>query len=115
MKCPKCDTENREGRKFCAECGAKLGWKCSECGFENEADERFCGGCGTRLVEADAITNLGNISGIFKAAFTYEGLTQSQARESVKRKIQNKWNQLKLKESKDLIRDKYEASIKVLE
>ena len=55
VKCPKCNTENREGRKFCAECGAKLGWMCSECGFENEADERFCGGCG-RAFDAEAST-----------------------------------------------------------
>jgi adenylate cyclase len=46
MKCSKCGAENREGRKFCAECGAKLGWVCPRCGFENESDERFCGGCG---------------------------------------------------------------------
>ncbi len=49
MKCPECETENRAGRKFCAECGAKLGWLCPECDFENEADERFCGGCGKAL------------------------------------------------------------------
>ena len=36
MKCSKCSAENREGRKFCAQCGAKLGWICPQCGFENE-------------------------------------------------------------------------------
>jgi hypothetical protein len=24
MLCPRCQTENREGRRFCAECGATL-------------------------------------------------------------------------------------------
>jgi len=52
MECPECGTENRAGRKFCAECGAKLGWLCPECDFENEADERFCGGCGKPLTSA---------------------------------------------------------------
>ena len=51
MQCPKCQFENREGRKFCGQCGAKLGWKCPECGFDNEADEKFCGGCGKALEE----------------------------------------------------------------
>ena len=38
--------ENREGRKFCAGCGAELGWACAKCGFANAAGEGFCGGCG---------------------------------------------------------------------
>ncbi len=49
MKCPKCGTQNREGRKFCSQCGSKLGWKCPKCGFDNEADEQFCGECGTKF------------------------------------------------------------------
>ena len=52
MKCPNCQTENREGRKFCGQCGAKLGWKCPGCGFDNEADEKFCGGCGKMFEDA---------------------------------------------------------------
>ncbi len=35
MKCPKCQTENREARKFCLECGEKLFVVCVECGVEN--------------------------------------------------------------------------------
>ncbi|HYV89828.1 MAG TPA: adenylate/guanylate cyclase domain-containing protein, partial [Candidatus Polarisedimenticolia bacterium] len=46
MRCPSCDMENREGRKFCAGCGAELGWACAKCGFANAAGEGFCGGCG---------------------------------------------------------------------
>jgi len=57
MKCPECQTDNREGRKFCGQCGAKLGWKCPNCGFDNEPDEKFCGGCGNKneAVEATSI------------------------------------------------------------
>src|SRR5215469_7460488 len=46
MRCPQCDLENREGRKFCAKCGAALGWVCPDCGFANSPGESFCGGCG---------------------------------------------------------------------
>ena len=52
MKCPNCQTENREGRKFCGQCGAKLSWKCPDCGFDNEADDKFCGGCGKMFGDA---------------------------------------------------------------
>lgn len=51
MQCPKCHSENREGRKFCAECGLPLAIPCSHCEFVNEPGERFCGGCGTFLGE----------------------------------------------------------------
>ncbi|HYX75791.1 MAG TPA: AAA family ATPase, partial [Gaiellaceae bacterium] len=56
MVCRSCGTENRAGRKFCAECGAALAVVCPACGTANEPGERFCGECGTRLdgVEPDA-------------------------------------------------------------
>jgi len=49
MKCPRCQHDNREGRRFCAECGASLALACSACGFSNEPGEKFCGGCGAPL------------------------------------------------------------------
>ena len=52
MKCPKCKTENREERKFCLECGAKLILICVDCGFENLPGEKFCGDCGRNLIES---------------------------------------------------------------
>src|SRR5947209_6044822 len=54
MKCPRCDAENREGRRFCGACGASLSLACQACGFTNEAGERFCGGCGQPLTPAAA-------------------------------------------------------------
>jgi len=50
--CPSCGHENREGRKFCASCGAALALVCPSCGAHNEPGERFCGECGQSLVEA---------------------------------------------------------------
>jgi class 3 adenylate cyclase/tetratricopeptide (TPR) repeat protein len=46
MRCPSCNLDNREGRKFCAGCGTALGWICPACRFANAAGEGFCGGCG---------------------------------------------------------------------
>ena len=46
MRCGKCGTDNREGRRFCAECGAALALKCARCGASNEPEEKFCGQCG---------------------------------------------------------------------
>jgi class 3 adenylate cyclase len=49
MRCSKCDSDNREGRRFCRKCGSKLGTVCPKCGAANEPDEDFCGDCGTAL------------------------------------------------------------------
>jgi class 3 adenylate cyclase len=49
MRCAKCGSDNREGRKFCGECGASLAAKCPKCGGINEPNEKFCGECGTAL------------------------------------------------------------------
>jgi class 3 adenylate cyclase/tetratricopeptide (TPR) repeat protein len=49
MKCPKCQVENPEMRKFCRECGAKLSLPCPQCGGENIPGDRFCGECGHDL------------------------------------------------------------------
>ncbi len=55
MRCPRCHTESREGRRFCGECGLSLASACPACGFRNEGGERFCGGCGSRLVSPPSI------------------------------------------------------------
>jgi class 3 adenylate cyclase/tetratricopeptide (TPR) repeat protein len=52
MLCPNCGAENREGRKFCAQCGSSLGLTCPACGAANEPGERFCGECGAPLAAA---------------------------------------------------------------
>ena len=49
MRCSKCGNNNREGRKFCAECGAPTAVRCPQCGTANEAGEKFCGECGASL------------------------------------------------------------------
>jgi len=49
MVCPRCRAENREGRRFCGECGLSFASACPSCGFLNEGGEKFCGGCGRSL------------------------------------------------------------------
>jgi class 3 adenylate cyclase len=52
MRCSICNSDNREGRKFCANCGAPLVVTCPKCGVANQPDERFCGECGAALGDA---------------------------------------------------------------
>jgi len=56
MRCPKCEHENREGARFCRECGSPLERICPQCQHHNEPDAKFCDECGTKLVEAEPTT-----------------------------------------------------------
>jgi predicted ATPase/class 3 adenylate cyclase len=67
MRCSKCGSDNREGRRFCRSCGSKLGIVCSKCGAANEAEENFCGDCGVELVRPEPQFNP---SGPTKADFS---------------------------------------------
>src|SRR5512135_2826076 len=52
--CPSCSTANRDGSRFCNECGAKLptmtSTRCPTCGTLNPPNSLFCEKCGTRLI-----------------------------------------------------------------
>jgi class 3 adenylate cyclase len=50
--CAGCSHENREGRRFCTNCGAALALACPACGSPVEPGERFCGECGQALAGA---------------------------------------------------------------
>ncbi len=49
MKCLKCQAENREGVKFCEQCGAKMESVCPNCGVNIPLGKKFCGDCGHDL------------------------------------------------------------------
>ncbi len=49
MKCPKCQFENPDTKKFCGECGAKLEKVCPNCSGSNPSQYKFCGECGHNL------------------------------------------------------------------
>jgi class 3 adenylate cyclase len=49
MRCPQCGFENRDGVRFCEECGGKLEVTCSACGAAIPPGRKFCGNCGQSL------------------------------------------------------------------
>ena len=53
MKCPKCQTENREEAEFCRKCGQSLQAElvCTKCEHINPQDSAFCEKCGHSLAE----------------------------------------------------------------
>jgi len=65
------------------------------------------------VADADTLSNFDNLPGLFKAAFVYEGKNQGEARDSVRNKLERKWNKLHFESSRVIIKTKYEA-IKVL-
>src|SRR5512143_341756 len=52
--CPGCGTANRDGSRFCNECGTKMPTMtsslCPTCGTPNPPHSLFCEKCGTRLI-----------------------------------------------------------------
>ena len=49
MGCTRCGGQNREGRKFCAQCGHPLIRACRSCGAVNDPADKFCGDCGAAI------------------------------------------------------------------
>ncbi|MEE8143374.1 MAG: AAA family ATPase, partial [Planctomycetota bacterium] len=47
MQWSQCQHENRDGAKFCDECGAPQASRCPSCGTENRPGAKFCNECGT--------------------------------------------------------------------
>jgi class 3 adenylate cyclase len=58
MKCPECQTENRDGVKFCEECGTKMEIVCPSCGEKIPLGKKFCGECGHKFDETPASPSL---------------------------------------------------------
>jgi len=52
MKCPRCQADNRDGARFCRECGATFATVCASCGAKVEAGSKFCDSCGVALAAA---------------------------------------------------------------
>ena len=46
MRCLRCHADNRDGIRFCEECGAKLEQACPACGTMLPPGRKFCGACG---------------------------------------------------------------------
>ncbi len=57
--CPKCGTANRQGSKFCNECGTPLpatGLRCPMCGALNPVGNLYCDHCSARLIPAEKVS-----------------------------------------------------------
>ena len=52
MKCPECQLDNPDNKKFCRECGAKLLPTCPRCKAEIQPEDKFCGDCGHDLTKS---------------------------------------------------------------
>jgi class 3 adenylate cyclase len=53
VRCSGCGLENRQGAKFCNECGARLKPACPKCGSKNRPEAKFCDECGQKLIERE--------------------------------------------------------------
>ncbi len=49
MRCPRCQAENREGARFCRECGTRFDVVCQSCGAKVEPGSKFCDTCGRSI------------------------------------------------------------------
>src|SRR5215472_11740887 len=49
MRCAKCGADNRDGQRFCTQCGSPLAAKCPRCGASTEPADKFSGACGAVL------------------------------------------------------------------
>lgn len=62
------------------------------------------------IADADGISNFNNVSGIFKAAFTYEKKDQKTAQADVRNKLIKTYDKLSPR-AKEIVKPKYEAAI----
>jgi len=56
MKCPQCQSNNREGVNFCEECGASVTVICSNCNSRIPIDKKFCGECGQKIRQDETVS-----------------------------------------------------------
>jgi class 3 adenylate cyclase len=49
VRCTACNQVNREGVRFCEECGTALARRCGACGADLSPTAKFCGACGGSL------------------------------------------------------------------
>jgi len=71
MQCPECQFDNREGVKFCEECGTEFELECPACKANIPFGRKFCGQCGydlnfikdssNQISETDSLRSLSSI------------------------------------------------------
>ncbi|MBW2634405.1 MAG: AAA family ATPase, partial [Deltaproteobacteria bacterium] len=55
MQCFACQADNREGVKFCEECGTEIALVCPRCDSRIPVGKKYCGECGQKLGRDEAV------------------------------------------------------------
>jgi class 3 adenylate cyclase/tetratricopeptide (TPR) repeat protein len=93
MKCPKCQFENPEGKKFCGRCGTKMESICPSCQSANPPDFQFCGDCGHQLEAEPSLkakplpptdSERKHVTVLFSDMSSYTAMTEKMDPEEVK-------------------------------
>ncbi len=66
------------------------------------------------VANADAADAFEDVSKQFLICLVHENSSLEEAKKSIKKKLQNKWNQLSLKEAKKIIKPRYDAAMLLL-
>jgi len=92
MKCPNCQMENREGAKFCSECGENLEITCPQCGKVTRLASKFCDECGYKFergakaekAKQESESERKNVTVLFSDLCGYTALSEKLDPEEVK-------------------------------
>jgi class 3 adenylate cyclase/tetratricopeptide (TPR) repeat protein len=95
MQCPKCQTENRDGKKFCEQCGAKMERQCPNCNANMPLGSKFCGDCGHDLSQLSPASSkdisfdekIARIQKYLPSGITEKILSQREKIEGEKREV----------------------------
>ena len=87
MKCGRCQAENREGLRFCEDCGASLAVTCASCGAEVTPGKRFCGSCGTPVTGAQPQARFGSPDAYTPKHLVEKILTSRSALEGERKQV----------------------------
>jgi class 3 adenylate cyclase/tetratricopeptide (TPR) repeat protein len=82
MLCPQCQHENRDGARFCSECGAAFPIRCAACGAVAPPGSKYCDCCGEPFAAAAGNAPPGAATALqVRPHHTFSGVLTSAANE----------------------------------